>query len=99
MSQVTAKMRMTTDGFSWWCPGCNKAHPLPYKLGWLWNGDLDAPTFSPSFKHDWGNGNVCHYIITSGQIQYCGDCTHGLVGRTILMPDLPQHLRDDEFPE
>lgn len=51
MGQVSAKLRSTTDGFAWWCPACGEAHPLPYKKGWTWNGDLTAPTFTPSFRH------------------------------------------------
>lgn len=51
MGQVTAKLRNTTDGFAWWCPACKEGHPLPHKKGWTWDGSLDAPTFSPSFKH------------------------------------------------
>lgn len=96
MGQVTAKMRNTTVGFSWWCPGCEKGHPLPYKRGgWKFDGNLESPTFAPSFKHDLGGGKVCHYIVTAGQVAFCSDCTHSLAGRTIPMPDLPPHLRDD----
>jgi hypothetical protein len=92
--QISAKMRKTTHGFAWWCPGCEEVHPLPFERGWTFDGNLDAPTFSPSFKHDWGNGNVCHYIVTAGQVNFCADCTHDLAGKTVQMPDLPPHLRD-----
>jgi hypothetical protein len=106
MGQVTAKLRKTTHGFAWWCPACEEAHPLPYGRDWTFDGNLEAPTFTPSFKHDWNWGpmvkpgkreglNVCHYIITAGQVAYCGDCTHAMAGKTIPMPDLPPHLRDD----
>lgn len=108
MGQVSAKMRSTAHGFSWWCPGCEEAHPLPYKRGWTWDGNLEAPTFSPSFKHDWApNGFVksdgrviqcCHYIITAGQVAYCGDSTHALAGKTIPMPDLPERLLNGAIP-
>jgi hypothetical protein len=118
MGQIIAKMRNTTQGFSWWCPACEQGHPLPSKYGWTFDGNLEAPTFTPSFKHtgkqpinvdgvwtgewvrdkdgkavDW----CCHYIITAGQVAYCSDCTHSLAGKTILMPDLPPHLRDIEI--
>ncbi len=36
----------------------------------------------------------CHYFITDGQIQFCGDCTHGLNGQTVPLPDLPAFLTD-----
>ena len=58
VGQVTDKMRKTTHGFSWWCPGCDEMHPLPFERGWTFDGNLAAPTFTPSFKHDWNNGNV-----------------------------------------
>jgi|SRR5271165_7119570 len=97
MGQISDKMRKTAHGFTWWCTGCEEAHPLPFEDGrWSFNGNFKAPTFTPSFKHDWGNGKCCHYIVTDGQIAYCGDCTHALAGQTIPMPDLPSHMRDND---
>lgn len=111
MGQVNAKMRSMTDGFSWYCPGCKGMHPLPSNRGWAFNGDLDRPTFTPSFRHSWkrfhsytdagvGVGEpfecVCHYIVTNGNVQFCGDSTHSLAGQTIPMPDLPEAYRDDQ---
>lgn len=49
MNQVSAKLRRTTTGHSWWCPACAEMHLLP--TGWKFDGNLAAPTFSPSFKH------------------------------------------------
>jgi hypothetical protein len=49
VGQVSSIMRRTTTGFVWWCPACDSAHPLPD--GWKFNGDLEHPTFKPSFKH------------------------------------------------
>jgi hypothetical protein len=48
MGQAGPKMRRTTQGYAWWCPACGEMHPLPD--GWTFNGDLDRPTFTPSFK-------------------------------------------------
>jgi hypothetical protein len=35
-----------------WCPGCDSAHGVRIGAGegprWLWNGDVEKPTFSPS---------------------------------------------------
>lgn len=50
MSQVSSKLRSVTGGFSHWCPGCNEMHILP--ASWTFNGDLENPSFSPSFKHE-----------------------------------------------
>lgn len=132
MGQVSAKMRRTTTGFAWWCPACAEMHPLPD--GWTFDGNVNSPTFSPSFRHgpsimavtnDKGEWNgrwwaldksgqkvertcledddkpvmwCCHYIVTAGQVAYCGDCTHAMANQTIAMPDLPEHMRDDRAP-
>jgi hypothetical protein len=47
--QAGPKMRLTTQGYAWWCPACREMHPLPD--GWTFDGNLERPTFSPSFKH------------------------------------------------
>lgn len=31
----------------------------------------------------------CHYILTAGRLNFCGDCTHDLRGQTVDLPDLP----------
>lgn len=36
----------------------------------------------------------CHYFLRSGVLEYCGDCTHELVGQKIPLPPLPEHARD-----
>ncbi len=36
---------------------------------------------------------VCHSFVTDGRIQFLGDCTHVLAGKTV---DLPPHFKDDE---
>lgn len=47
MAAFGKKLR-TLEGemFSLWCPGCNTAHNVG--PGWTFNGNSDAPTFSPS---------------------------------------------------
>lgn len=64
-------------------------HPLP-DSGWTFSGNTDSPTFSPSFKHTWGENKVCHYILTDGVLQFCGDSNHELAGQSIPLPDLPE---------
>ena len=36
----------------------------------------------------------CHYIMTTGHIQFCSDSTHHLSGQTVPLPDLPERLCD-----
>jgi hypothetical protein len=75
-----------------WCPGCEEMHVLPWKRGgWTFNGDFERPTFTPSFKHSDGAGNVCHYILTDGVLDFCGDSTHALRGK-VPLPPLPAGL-------
>ena len=49
MSQVSSTLRRIEGGFAHWCPGCEEVHRLPDS--WSFNGDLEKPTFAPSFKH------------------------------------------------
>ena len=112
--QVSNKLRRGTGAYFHWCPACQEMHILPDQ--WQFNGDLESPTFSPSFKHnglklvydatgswtgEWERdaaGNTipftCHYILTNGVLNYCGDCTHSLKRQSIPLPDLPEHVRD-----
>jgi hypothetical protein len=78
---------------------------------WTWDGNVEHPTFTPSMHikigkyadQNWqeetaGESSVCHYILTAGVINYCGDCTHAMKGQSIRLPDLPAHLRDAALP-
>lgn len=49
MSQVSPILRRATDRYFHWCPACEEMHQLPDS--WTFNGDVNKPTFSPSFKH------------------------------------------------
>lgn len=114
MSQVSPYLRNMTDGHTHWCPACKEMHRLPNT--WSFNGDVNKPTFSPSFKHsgiqtvkdengkwtgEWkldANGKgipfVCHYILTNGILNFCGDCTHSMSGQSVPLPELPAYYRD-----
>lgn len=49
MGQVSACLRNVQGGHAHWCPGCQQIHRLPDS--WTFNGNVDRPTFSPSFRH------------------------------------------------
>lgn len=49
MNQVSPILRRGRDRYFHWCPACEEMHPLPD--GWNFNGNINKPTFSPSFKH------------------------------------------------
>src|SRR5579864_5206732 len=50
MSQVSNVLRRLESGYAHWCPGCEEMHKLPD--GWFFDGNLEKPTFKPSFKHE-----------------------------------------------
>jgi hypothetical protein len=56
---------------------------------WVFNGSMEAPTFTPSLLvHGWKDDNGksvgrCHLFLTSGVIQFCGDCDHALAGKSV----------------
>ncbi len=58
---MIAKKAVSSDGVHYlglWCPGCDEAHMVvvgrdpgaPPGPTWEWDGNLDAPTLSPSLK-------------------------------------------------
>ena len=100
MGQVSPYLRRVANGYTHYCPGCDEAHILPD--GWEFNGDVNKPTFSPSFKHEGGRFRrttgeselfVCHYVLTDGILNYCPDSSHTLRG-PVPLPELPDWMRD-----
>lgn len=81
---------------AWHCPGCEGGHGVPVNghksgKGWQWNGSLDLPTLAPSVLVNVGGANptapICHTFIRDGKIQFLGDCTHALAGKTVDVPE------------
>jgi hypothetical protein len=87
------------------CPGCvaggpngyEGVHMLPVNTelktpSWNWNGNLEAPTLSPSIL---SNGYCrCHSFLKDGMFQFLNDCDHPLVGQEVPIPDLPEWALD-----
>lgn len=70
------------------CPGCECGHPVTVGVnGWVWNGSMDKPTFTPSLLCNQNEPNRCHSFITGGNIQFLSDCFHPLAGKTVEIPD------------
>ena len=91
--------RPGVDEVYYWCPGCKDVHCVPFVYGsdklprrWLFDGNLDYPTLSPSVKHLQESGDSrCHYHVQSGWIRFCGDCAvHKLGGQNFELLTLPQ---------
>jgi hypothetical protein len=78
----------------WECPGCLITHAVPIEgpKAWTWNGSLEAPTLSPSVLCRWDEGEerrrvCCHSFVRGGRMEFLGDCTHALAGRTVEIPE------------
>lgn len=79
-----------------WCPGCHENHWVNTGPGgWTFDGNVERPTFSPSILVEWGNqpgDRRCHSFVRGGRIQFLNDCTHGLRGQTVDLPDIGEHF-------
>lgn len=87
------------------CPGCKCSHliwtapPHPGGPKWIFNGDIDKPTFSPSLLIGWNYGDKqfrCHSFIKDGMIQFLSDCTHELAGKTVDMIEIIDNTEDNK---
>ena len=110
--QLSPKLRRIEEGvIQHWCPACNGRHNFwvnptknPTGSSWMWDGNVDRPTFSPSmhiFVKPWTDEEtgktipgktICHYFVSEGRISYCSDSSHTLSGQTIDLPDFPADL-------
>lgn len=93
------------DALMFICPGCAEwggsgVHMLPVagdtagRPIWEWDGNLDAPTLSPSILTRVGEGRVCHSFLRAGVFEFLGDSTHSLAGRQVPLPALHEWLVD-----
>ncbi len=111
MARLSAKLRSIEGGrLGYWCQGCESIHEVRVsQMGavppgpiWTWDGNVDAPTLSPSVLvtysgKDAGEDDApperCHTFIRAGMVQFLGDCTHALAGQTLPLPDWPAMKR------
>lgn len=89
---MSNRLERVEGGYRHWCPGCSRSHILPDR--WEFNGDMDNPSFTPSFRHSWGNGKVCHYHLTNGELRFYTDSTHSMGGVVAKLE--PPPLERDE---
>lgn len=97
---MTVIRNLIGGGQCFFCPGCRSTHCLnshPNGPKWVYNGDMEEPTFSPSVlvtlrwseNDDTMTDEVCHSFVTDGNIQFLNDCTHDLKGQTVALPPWP----------
>lgn len=84
MGALGTKLRTLEGGrVAFWCPGCDEAHQVrvdpAYGSVWGFNGDGDAPTFTPS-------------ILVNGKRRIT-DAEHArlMSGETVDVPDTTCH--------
>lgn len=90
------------------CPGCKHLHAINDALTelrgenspvWVFNGDYDKPTISPSIlvwsyrkNPSTDEYNIetdrCHSFVRDGNIQFLTDCMHQLAGQTVELPEI-----------
>ena len=69
-----------------------------------------SPSIKVTYRHPKGYSNenpaprgwkgeyvedICHSFVRDGQIQFLGDCTHDLAGKTVPLPPLPADWTDN----
>lgn len=75
MGQINIKLRRVQDGgIAHWCPGCGEIHILP--SSWYFDGNLESPTFRPSFRH-----NGLQRVFIDGK--WTGEWRRDATGNTI----------------
>lgn len=77
-----------------YCPGCETIHPIDLAR-WEFQGNSEAPTFSPSLLVNQDLPGRCHSFIRNGQWHFLEDCQHSLKGQTVPM----QAINEDWEPE
>jgi hypothetical protein len=104
MGALGRKLRTLEGGrLMFWCPGCDGAHQVGIGVGpgprWAYNENPDSPTFTPSILVTYSGTDAgkdgapparCHSYVTEGRIQFLGDCTHSLAGKTVDLPDFDE---------
>lgn len=97
MARLSAKLRSVGEvgGIGYWCQGCDGCHVIMTGEGpgprWGWDGNVDAPTFTPSVRVTGGGSDksCCHTFVNAGMVQFLSDCTHKFAGQTLPLPDWP----------
>ena len=81
------KIRKSTDGYSFFCPGCDCAHGFTEK--WGITGEGDNLTLASSLGTNMGRPDQCHAMMECGRLRFLDDCYHALKGQTVDIPEWP----------
>jgi hypothetical protein len=88
------KTRRGQGGYlMFWCPGCDAPHAVTVEgpNAWGWNANPDALTLTPSVlvTRRVDEAYRCHSFVRDGNIEFLGDCSHAMAGKTVPLPDWP----------
>lgn len=111
MSQLSRKLRRSTIGISFWCPGCNDPHHITTGAnGWAWNGDAERPVCSPSVlvtglrvvRDEQGRWNGGWVLDAAGEPvpERCHSfigCQGAQPGQIVFLRDSTHHLAGKTF--
>lgn len=102
------KIEVTPDGEGafFYCHGCGRAHVIrvvhnDWSLSHnqfvsAFDGNMESPTFPDNLTFPAeGDFPFCHVRVTSGEIEYLGDCDHALAGTTVTMKDVAEYRKAD----
>ena len=84
-----------------WCPGCDSLHGVELDhppTTWQWDGNLEAPTLSPSILTYSGGrdgSRNCHAYVRQGRWEFLADSYHALAGQTVDLPERPDWFVND----
>lgn len=106
MSLVSPILRRAEGRYFHWCPACEEMHPLPDS--WQFNGDVNKPTFLPSFAQSFVPEKVLAEFFDKGgapvsrEVKCHYFITDGLIqfcqdswhkrSDIVAMPVIPKHL-------
>ncbi|UYY77807.1 DUF6527 family protein [Sphingomonas sp. R1] len=108
--KLSRGLRRAGDRLAFYCPGCEAPHVINVYADreprWGYNGNPEAPTFTPSVLMRTGRAvdptfipepgdppEVCHTFVTDGRIHFLSDCSHALAGQTVTLPEWPEEWR------
>lgn len=75
--------RIESGRWGFWCVGCDEMHVVDS----TWQVNPLTNTISPSVLVTMpGDASYrCHSFVRDGKIEYLGDCSHAMAGKTVDM--------------
>jgi hypothetical protein len=83
-----AKLKFNGHHWVYWCLACDTIHG--FTDAWGFNQDLERPTLQSSLGTHGGAPGYCHAMLKDGVLVYLADSAHGLAGKSVPLPELPE---------